>query len=175
MSRQPPRKGPFRHLKVFRSDVERSIPHGSLSPAAPAQPVLPLWPLRKTDPLRREFGLKLLTEPLPEPLRTFLIRSWRRPGRHDGKQAIQSLHRQRPDEAALPLLTPGLLGIISLTELEVSRRVVEMPRTSISRETRNKLLAAQGVYLRCLFAALVFQLGEAAALAEFQGLLLKVG
>ena len=144
-------------------------------PLPPRQPSFPSGRYLKTDPLRREFGLKLLTEPLPEPLRTFLIRAWRRPVRYDGKQAIQSLHRQRPDEAALPLLTPGLLGVLSLTELEVSRRVVETPRTSISRDTRNKLLAAQGIYLRCLYAALVFQLGEAAALAEFQRLLLKVG
>ena len=47
-------------------------------------------------------------------------------------------------------------------------------RTSISRDARNKLLKAQGVYLRALYAALVFQLGELAALAEFQRLLLKV-
>ncbi len=72
------------------------------------------------------------------------------------------------------MLPPSLLGVLSLTELEVSRRVVETPRTSISRDTRNKLLAAQGAYLRSLYLALVFQLGEAAALAEFQRLLLKV-
>ncbi len=147
----------------------------SLYPPLPTrQPSYPPGRYLKTDPLRREFGLRLLAEPLPEPLRTSLIRAWRRPVRYDGKQAIQSLHRQRPDEAALSILTPGLLGIISLTELEVSRRVVETPRTSISRETRNKLLAAQGIYLRALYAALVFQLGEVAALAEFQRLFLQV-
>ena len=42
-----------------------------------------------TNPLRREFGLRLLSEPLPEPLRTSFIRAWRRPARYDGKQAIQ--------------------------------------------------------------------------------------
>ena len=50
--------------------------------------------------------------------------------------------------------------MISLTELEVSRRVVETPLTSISRETRNKLLAAQGVYLQHLYAALARQIGR---------------
>ena len=90
------------------------------------------------------------------------------------KQAIQSLHRQRPPEDALALFPPSLLGALSLTELEVSRRVVETPRASISRDTRNKLLRAQGTYLRSLYLAFVAQLGEAAALAEFQRLLLKV-
>ncbi len=143
-------------------------------PLPPRQPSFPSGRYLKTNPLRREFGLKLLTEPLPEPLRTFLIRAWRRPAHFDGKQAIQSLYRQRPAEASFPLMNVSLLGAISLTELEVSRRVVETPRTSISRETRNKLLAAQGVYLRSLHGALVAQLGETAALAEFQRLLLKV-
>ena len=127
-----------------------------------------------TDPLRREFGLRLLCEPLPEALRVSLTRAWRRPARYDGKQAIQSVHRQRADEANLAFISPGLLGLMTLTELEVSRRVVETPRTSISRETRNKLLRSQGVYLRCLYAALAGQLGEVAALAEFERLLLRV-
>ena len=140
----------------------------TLSPRLPNPSSYPSGRYLKTDPLRREFGLKLLTESLPEPLRTTLIRAWRRPAHFDGKQAIQSLHRQRPDEASLPLLTPGLLDLISLTELEVARRVVETPRTSISRDTRNKLLRAQGVYLRCLYAALVGRVGEAAALAAFE-------
>ena len=123
-----------------------------------------------TDPLRREFGLRLLTEPLPEPLRTSLIRAWRRPARFDGNQAIQSVHRQRPDAASFSLMSARLLGMLALTEMEASRRVVETPCTQISRDTRNKLLAAQGAYLHALYAALVAQLGEASALAEFQRL-----
>ena len=144
-------------------------------PLPPRNPSFPSGRYLKTDPLRREFGLKLLTEPLPEPLRTTLIRAWRRPVRYDGKQAIQSLHRQRPDETSLPIISVGLLGLIALTELEVSRRVVETPRTSISRETRNKLLTSQGLYLRQVYAALARQIGEAAAQAEFERLLLRVG
>ena len=140
----------------------------------PKPPSYPSGRYVHTNPLRREFGLRLLAEPLPEPLRTSLIRAWRRPARFDGNQAIQSLHRQRPDEAALPLLSARLLGVLTLTEMEASRRVVETPRQQISRETRNKLLMAQGLYLRRLYAALVAKLGEAAALAEFQRLLLQV-
>jgi hypothetical protein len=128
-----------------------------------------------TDPLRREFGLRLLTDPLPEPLRSSLIRVWRRPARFDGNQAIQSLHRQRPDEARLPALHARLLSVLTLTEMEVSRRVVETPRTEIKRETRNQLLAAQGLYLAALYAALASQIGEAGAQAEFQRLALAVG
>ena len=127
-----------------------------------------------TNPLRREFGLRLLSEPLPEPLRTSLIRAWRRPARFDGRQAIQSLHRQRPDEAAFPLLSARLLGVLTLTEMEASRRVVETPRAEISRETRNRLLIAQGAYLSGLYAALAARLGESAAQAEFERLALKV-
>ncbi len=128
----------------------------------------------RTDPLRREFGLRLLAEPLPEPLRTTLIRAWRRPAHFDGNQAIQSLHRQRPAEASFPLMNVSLLGALSLTEVEVSRRIVETPRASISRETRSKLLRAQSAYLLCLYTALAAKLGEAAAQAAFEGLALKV-
>src|SRR5579871_4225410 len=124
----------------------------------------------RTDPLRREFGLRLLAEPLPEPLRTSLIRAWRRPARYDGRQAIQSVHRQRPDEAGLSLMSARVLGNITLTELEASRRVVETPRTEISRETRKRLLTAEGLYLRSLYTALAARLGEAGALAEFERL-----
>ena len=140
----------------------------TLYPSLPSRnPSYPSGRYLKTDPLRREFGLCLLTETLPEPLRTSLIRAWRHPGRYDGKQALQSLYRQRPDDAQLFGMPPRLLGVMTLTELEVARRVVETPRTSISRDLRNKLLKAQGVYLRALYAALVTHLGEAAALAEF--------
>jgi hypothetical protein len=146
----------------------------TLSPSLPNRQPYPSGRYLHTDPLRREFGLRLLSEPLPEALRPLLIRAWRRPARYDGKQAIQSLHRQRPDEASLPSFLPSLLSVITLTELEVARRVVETPRASISRDTRNKLLRAQGAYLRCLYAALAAQVGVAAALAEFERLLLKV-
>jgi hypothetical protein len=145
----------------------------ALDPRLP-NPSFPSNRYTRTNPLRREFGLRLLTESLPEPLRTDLIRAWRRPAHFDGNEAIQSLHRQRPDEASLPGAHPRLLCIITLTELEVSRRVVEAPLASISRATRNKLLAAQGAYLSALYAALVLHLGAEAALAEFQRLLLSV-
>ena len=146
----------------------------TLYPRLPLPSPFPSGRYTRTDPLRREFGLRLLSEPLPEPLRPLLIRPWRRPRPYDGKQALESLHRQRPDEASLSLLPPGLLGVITLTELEASRRVVETPRTSISRDTRNRLLRAQGVYLRCMYAALAAHIGEAAAVAEFECLLLQV-
>ncbi|HLW02299.1 MAG TPA: hypothetical protein VKT82_26825 [Ktedonobacterales bacterium] len=127
-----------------------------------------------SDPLRREFGLRLLAEPLPEPLRSRLIRAWRRPARYDGRQAIQSVHRQRPDAASFSLLSIRVLGLLAFTELEASRRVVETPRAEISRETRNTLLKAQGAYLRLLYAALAARMGEAGALAEFERLVQNV-
>jgi hypothetical protein len=88
--------------------------------------------------------------------------------------AVQSALRQRPDPTKL-YSTPALtLGFFTLTELEVARRVLEAPLASISRMTRNTLLVAQGAYLRLLYAALVAQVGEAAALAEFERLLAGV-
>ncbi|HLW03086.1 MAG TPA: hypothetical protein VKT82_30825 [Ktedonobacterales bacterium] len=134
-------------------------------------PSYPSGRYTRTNPLRREFGLRLLAEPLPEPLRTSLIRAWRRPPRFDGNEAIQNPHRPRPEQAQLLGLSPRMLGLLALTELEVARRVVEAPLSSISRETRNKLLAAQGVYFQYLYVALARQVGEAAALSEFERML----
>ena len=65
-------------------------------------------------------------------------------------------------------LSPRVLSLLTFTELEVSRRVVEAPLASISRETRNKLLAAQGQYLQYVYVALARQVGEEAAQASFQ-------
>ena len=104
-------------------------------------------------------------------LRSGLIRVWPRPPRFDGNEVIQHLHLQRPDQAQLFGMRPRALAPLALTELEVSRRVVEAPRACISRETRNKLLAAQDIYLQYLYAALMRQPGEAAALSEFGRLL----
>ncbi len=140
----------------------------------PKSPTYPSGRYIHTDPLRREFGLRLLAEPLPEPLRTSLIRAWRRPARFDGTQAIQSVHRQRPEQTQLFGLPPRVLCLLTLTELEAARRVVETPRLDITRETRNRLLSAQGAYLRALYAALAAQRGEAGALAEFERLLREV-
>ena len=147
----------------------------TLYPSLPSRnPSHPSDRYLKTDPLRREFGLKLLTETLPEPLRTSLIRAWRRPGRYDGKQALQSLYRQRPDDAQLFSMPPRLLGVMTLTELEVARRGVDAAHQHQPRPAQ-PLLKAQGVYLRALYTALVTHLGEATALAEFLRLVTSVG
>jgi hypothetical protein len=143
----------------------------SARPPLPSRP-FPSGRYAHTDPLRRLFGLSLLAEPLPEPLRTRLIRAWMQPRRFDGNQAIQSRQRQRPDEADLLFFPPWRLGNLAQIELEVSRRVVEMSRNDMKREERKKLLSSQGVYLNGLYAALAAQIGEAAALAEFERLLL---
>ncbi len=120
-----------------------------------------------TNPLRRLFGLHLLAERLPEAVGTMLIRAWMYPGRFDGNQAIQNLHRQRYAEDTLPFLPPSLLGIVAQIELLVARRIVEVPQTEITSEARNALLRSQAAYLAHVYAALVKQLGEAAAQAEF--------
>jgi hypothetical protein len=147
----------------------------TLYPHQTKSPAIPSGRYTRTNPLRREAGLRLLTESLPEPLRWGIIRAWRRPASFDGNEAIQNLHRQRPAEDSLPMLRPQMLGLFTLTELEVSRRVVEAPLASISRVTRDSLLRAQGMYLRSLYLAFVAQLGSAeAALAEFLRLIASV-
>jgi hypothetical protein len=128
----------------------------------------------KTNPLRRLFGLRLLAEALPEPLRASLIHAWMLPGRYDGNQAIPGRECQRPPQERLPFLPLSLLDIFTLIELEIGRRIVEIPRTEITREERNRLLREQAAYLRSLYNALAAQLGEAAALAAFERSLLKV-
>jgi hypothetical protein len=128
-----------------------------------------------SNPLRREYGLRLLTATLPDPLRLLILAAWRRPYRFSGQEtplAVPSTQRQRPD---LTHATVQTLCWVTLTELEVSRRVLEAPIASISRMTRHTLLVAQGAYLRLLYAALVRQMGEAGALAEFGRLLVRVG
>jgi hypothetical protein len=115
---------------------------------------------------------------MPAPLRALFLNAWRRPYLFTGQEtplAVQSTQRQRPDEATVAKATAQTLAWVTLTELEVSRRVLEAPMASISRVTRNTRLVAQGAYLRLLYAALVRQVGEAAALAEFGRLLLRVG
>ncbi|HEU5370373.1 MAG TPA: hypothetical protein VFU69_18010 [Ktedonobacterales bacterium] len=147
----------------------------ALITGSPKPPSFPSGRYVHTNPLRREAGLRLLTESLPKPLRWAIIRAWRRPPRPVHPLAVPeppSLHRQRPSEASLPSKHPEVLSLISLVELEMGRRLVEASLASISRVTRNRLLSAQGVYLGCLYAALAAQVGAAAALAEFQRLLL---
>jgi hypothetical protein len=125
-----------------------------------------------TNPLRRQFGLKLLALYLPPKPGTALKRAWKDGVTYDGKQAIQSRHRERPDEATLLFLPPMQVGLQTQIELAASRRIVETSHQEITREERNALLLSQGAYLGSLYRALVFQLGEAAAQAEFERLVL---
>ncbi|HEU5367516.1 MAG TPA: hypothetical protein VFU69_03590 [Ktedonobacterales bacterium] len=86
----------------------------------------------RTNPLRREAGVRLLAE--------------------------------RPAEALFMQARPGTLAFLTLTEMEVSRRVVEAPQVSLKPVERKRLLTEQGMYLRRLYEALARQIGEAAAL-----------
>jgi hypothetical protein len=146
------------------------------TPAArvPAPRPFPSGRYARMNPLLRWFGLHLLAEPLPASLRPSLIHAWMHPGRFDGTQATQSLHRQRPPEDALPFLPPSRLNLAAQIELGVGRRIVETPRTEITSEERNRLLRSQGAYLAQVYAALVRQRGEATAHAEFERWLLAV-
>ncbi len=128
----------------------------------------------RMNPPLRWCSLQVLAASLPDPLRAALISAWQHPGRFDGNQAIPTRNSQRPPENTLPCLPPSLLGTYTLIELEVGRRIVEVPKTEISQQERSRLLRAQAAYLRALYVALARQLGEAAALAEFERLLLKV-
>ncbi len=121
----------------------------------------------KLNPLLRWFNLQTLAEPLPAPLRACLIHAWQHPGRYNGQQAIQSRERQRPSEEDLSYLPAWRLDTIAHIELQVGRRIVEVPRSEIPSTTRNYLLREQGVYLAHIYQALAAQLGEAEAQAVF--------
>jgi hypothetical protein len=154
------------------------FPPLSRSPRPPRPPVLSSGRYTFTNPLRREAGLRLLTEPLPEPLRWAIIHAWRWPHGSVAPQPAPELphpHRPRPSEASLPAKSPYLLSLIALIEVEMAWRLVEAPQTSLKPVERNRLLSAQGAYLRSLYVALAWQVGEAAALAEFERLLRRVG
>ena len=143
----------------------------------PKAPAIPSGRYTHTNPLRREGGLRLLTEHLPEPLRWDIIRAWRHPSLRSSMHPVPELpsaHRQRPAEASLPGRPPRMLAFFALVEFDMSRRLVEAPQASILPATRNALLTAQGCYLRQVYLALAQQIGAAAALAEFQRLLLQV-
>jgi hypothetical protein len=149
----------------------------ALITGSPKPPSFPSGRYVHTNPLRREAGLRLLTEPLPEALRWAIIRAWRRPNRLVAPLAlpeVPSAHRQRPAEASLPARSAYMLGLIALVEVEMAQRLVEAPKASMTPVTRNRLLSAQGAYLRSLYAALAAQVGEVAALAEFQRLIRSV-
>jgi hypothetical protein len=131
-----------------------------------------------SNPLRRERHLRLLTCNQPEPLRRVLLAGLRRPPLFTSEQtpfAIQSLHRHRPSDIQVAQAHLATLCGFTLTELEVTRRLVEAPLASISRLTRNTGLVAQGAELRRLYLALAAQIGEGGALATFQALLAQVG
>ena len=146
----------------------------ALYPRLP-NPSYPSGRYTRTNPLRREFGLRLLTESLL----SRCAPASSAPGvglpTSMAKKPSRTCTASAPPKPAYPSVNPRLLGLITLAELEVSRRVVEAPLASISRVTRNKLLASQGAYLNALYAALAIQLGSAeAACAEFLRLLLSV-
>ncbi|HEY7356720.1 MAG TPA: hypothetical protein VH590_09650, partial [Ktedonobacterales bacterium] len=118
----------------------------------------------------------VLTTYLPEALSWAVIRAWRQPSYFEvGMTALPSPSRQRPGDAVIARAAPGVIAFITLTEMEVSRRVVEAPQVSLTAGERDTLLIAQSLYLRLLYEALARQVGEVAALAEFERLLLSVG
>lgn len=138
----------------------------------PKSPAHPAGRYIHTNPLRREHGLRVLCEYLPEPLRWALIGAWRRPNRYTSANlALPNLHQQRPDDAVLLSKPPQIIGCLALVEFELARRTVEAPKTAISPAIRNALLTSQSLYLWRLYNVLVWQVGEAAALAEFEHLL----
>ena len=123
-----------------------------------------------SNPLRREQGIRLLTENLPEPLRRLFIPAFRRPPiftRAETPLAIQGVQRRWPCDAELAPRAAQTLRWYVQTEVEAARRIVEAPRGHPRQATRDLLLVAQGAYLCRLYLALAARIGEAAALAEF--------
>jgi hypothetical protein len=141
---------------------------GKSSPQ-PSRP--PVSRYKYTNPLRRDGGLRLLTYALPEPLRSLVMDTLRRPPLFDGKVvsfAVQNLYRARPSSAALASMSQHGKATFVRIEVEVARRIVEAPQDSIDRGLRNALLMAQSLELGRLYLALLAQCGEMSALAIFQ-------
>src|ERR1043165_5257482 len=103
-------------------------PHSPMSSSHP----FPSDRYTQMNPLLRQFGLRLLSESMPDLARLALLRAWMHPARFDGNQAIQSLHRQRPAEASFSFFPPSKLRFITEMELAVSRRIAETSRTAIT-------------------------------------------
>jgi hypothetical protein len=131
-----------------------------------------------SNPLRRERHLHLLTGHLPEPLRRVLLDGLRRPPLFAGEQtplAVQSARRRRLSDGQVARAHLATLCALTLTELEVTRRLVEAPREALPLVTHHALLVAQGAELRRLYLVLVARLREAGAQATVQALLAEVG
>ncbi|HEY7355201.1 MAG TPA: hypothetical protein VH590_02010 [Ktedonobacterales bacterium] len=143
---------------------------------SPKPPSFPSGRYERTNPLRRYAGLRLLSEPLPERLRWAIRRCWRQASYFEvGMTALPSLHRQRPGDALLAQAGVHRIALFMLTELEVSRRVVEAPQVSLKPEERDALLSAQGEYLRRLYVALARLVGTEQALAICEQAIEAVG
>ena len=144
----------------------------------PQPPSHPSDRYTRTNPLRREGGLRLLTGNLPEPLRWAIIAAWRRPNPFPNAAyapELPSPRRQRPHPSSLFGKPPRILGYLALIELELARRLVEAPQASMAPALRNTMLFEAGLYLGQVYLALAEQIGEPAALAEFKRLLPEVG
>jgi len=132
-----------------------SVPWAARSSASASSVAAPAGAAARTgryavsNPLRREAGLRLLTANLPAGLRRVLLGGLRHP-----PLAVQSAQRQRLTDTALAHASAQTLLWYTLTELEVTRRVLEAPGTSLTRLARKTLLVEQGASLRRLYAAL---------------------
>ncbi len=144
----------------------RSLPTFRPQPQLQPRPLLTSR-YAKLNPLLRWFNLQTLAEPLSAPLRASLIHAWQHPGRFLSEPAIQSRERQRPPLDTLRYLPAWKLDSMACIELAVARRIVEIPRTTITSEERSYLLREQGIYLAHIYHALAAQLGEAAAQEVF--------
>jgi hypothetical protein len=153
-------------IPMFRRYRPLTLPQTRPTPAPAPRPLL-VSRYTHTNPLFRLFWLQALAAPLPEALRPILIWTWMQPGHYNGTQAIPSRERQRLPEDDLLYLPAWRLDSMASIELELGRRMIELPRAALTREERNHLLREQGAYLAHIYAALVAQVGEATAQTVF--------
>ena len=103
-------------------------------PPQPSRP--PVSRYRYTTPLRREWGIRLLTYTLPERLRVLVGRGLRRQPLFDGTIiafALPSLYREHLSDDSLARMSQRGKATFVQVEVEVARRIVEAPQDSITR------------------------------------------
>ena len=172
---QSPRKGPFRHLKLFVSEAERSTPM-TLYPHLPSQPSSfpsgryaqdrPAAPRVRAAPAQRAAAGAAAHQPDPRLAASRPLR-WQAGHPEPAPPA--------PRRSQLISAHAGAAGRSFADRIgSLAPRGGNAAHQHQPRHAQHAARAPRASYLRSLYAALVFQLGEAAALAEFERLVLSV-
>src|SRR5579862_8595400 len=116
---RPSRQGAVSAARSPLAQKPKGAPAMALLAGLPKPSSRPSDHYTRTNPLRREGGLRLLTECLPDPLRWCIISAWRRPGFPNDKPVplgLQDTQSQRLGETWLARFSPEIICCFALTE-----------------------------------------------------------